>query len=236
MTSLPLPLIVQLDGITLIDDSKNGTKTRIANALIRHYPRRDFFYATTPDGASPISLAQACQETGQKLTLISTRSYSQELSPALRKAKEMGAVIDMIKEDSLAIAEAEARYRAKASKAVYIDFDNDVSIKIVAEEAKKLNLNPGQVWSASARGAMARAYQIAWPLAEHYSIVIVPDVPGADFGNAKCISLKESWAKAVRNEPPFPCNSYYEARAWPGVVLLANRAKNPLFWNPAGPN
>ncbi len=232
------PDIFSIDGITVVDDSKVGTKIRIAWAITQNFLNREFFYATTPDGAGAAAFAEVCHQAGRKLTLISSLSPFEGLSPSLLKAQSLGAKVEIIpvSSDQFHIVQAEAKSRAKKAKGLYVDFDNDIAIRIVADEAKKLNLNPGQVWSASARGAMARAYQIAWPNAEHYSIVIVPDVPEANFGKAKCIALKDVWAKVAGSEPIFACNSYYEARAWPGVRMLANRDKNPLFWNPAGPN
>lgn len=237
MKKLPPPLVVTLDGITLVNDSQVGTKTRIARAITRRFLSQEFFYATTPDGAGAAAFAEACHQAGRKLTLVSSQPPTDELGPALLKAQSLGATIQVIGvgSDQLHIVEAEAANMANNAQGQYVDFDNDVAINIVAAEARKLNLNPGQVFSASARGAMARAYQKAWPNAEHYSIVVVENVSNANFGIAQALPLPEKY-RTVTENIPFPCNSYYEARVWPMVRELADLNKKPLFWNPSGPN
>lgn len=229
------PLVVRVDGITLVDDSVIGTKARISRGIAQHSLKHEFFYATTPDGASALAVAEAGRDFSKKVTLITTQPQDDRVSLNLQKARDAGASITVIPTDDINIVARVAKNLAETFKGEFVDFESDLAINIIAETAKTLNLDPGQVWSASARGAMARAYQKAWPTAEHFAIVVLEGVEGADFGTATQYPVDEPYTLSSGETVPFPCNRFYEGRAWPVAVKHADLGKSPLFWNPAAP-
>jgi len=235
MTRFPLPDIRTIEGFTVIDDSRIGTKTRIAHRLVEMTNCEEIIYPTTPVGASPAALAAACREMGKKLTLLCTQISELNFTPALLTARELGATIRVSPSEDFNLVADWARTIAHRENSFLPDFDSDAAVSIIAETAIALNLQPAKVFSASARGAMARAYQIAWPEAEHHSVVVLK-LENADYGTAKPIFTDTPYEEPYEGPLPFDCNRCYEGKAWDVMTAREIPAKTTIFWNPAGPN
>jgi hypothetical protein len=235
MAKFPLPDIKVIDGFTVVDDSVIGTKTRIAHHLVERCETDQVYYATTPVGASPIALAQACAEMGKRLTLLCTQISELNFTPALLRARDLGAKIRVSPSEDFKLVADWAQTLAHRENGFMPDFDSDAAIDIIAETAVALNIRPSKVFSASARGAMSRAYQIAWPEADHHAVVVLK-LENADYGTAIPIYSQTPYEEPFEDPVPFACNPCYEAKAWDMMTKMEKPSEKTLFWNPAGPN
>ncbi len=233
--TLPAPQILKVDGYTVIDDHKIGTKYRMALALAAASTKKDFYYATTDSGDSPAALARACHEHGKNLVLF-TPELHRDKTPTLRLAEQFNAKVD----PQTGVTDYDPVYdiaskAARRDGAEFIDFDDQTAIDVLADIARSLNLSPQSVWSASAKGAMSRAYQLAWPDADHYAVAVM-DYREADFGQAKVYRTDTPYRDPFEGPTAFPCNRNYEAKAWEFMKTHMEPNENVVFWNPAGPN
>lgn len=231
MVELPPPQIREINGYTVVDDYSIGTKFRMAVGLVQKSLKQEFFYATLHTGNSPEALARACSLGGKHLTLVTTQIEDKPYPRALLNAQKLGATVIDYPVDSFEVVTNMAEEMSADYSGELIDFDNEASIQQLAEIARSLNLHPWEVWSASGKGAMSRAYQMAWPNAEHFSV----DVLGysrADFGKATIVPAHDAPHLPSSEMPPFACNAYYEGKAFPVMKKHTKPSPNVLFWNP----
>ena len=233
--NLPLPDLKNINGYTVADDSRIGTKPRIFRRLLELTNSDEIYYPTTPVGASPIALAEACKDIGKKLILLSTQITDIDLAPALKKAKLLGADLRISHEEDFNLVEAWAKALAREQNGYIPDLTSEAALDCIAETAMALNVKPKTVVCATARGGITGSLQKAWPDAEHIAVVVLK-LEDADYGTAQPIFTDTPYETPHPEKTPFPCNPFYEAKAWHIMNEVIAPSKDVLFWNPSGPN
>jgi hypothetical protein len=226
---LPKPKLRDFDGVTVIDDTEVGTKFRMAVAMIGSSPCQTFNFASSPFGESPLAMAEACTQLERKLNLFYPDVPLEQFTPQMKQAKEMGANIIPVTgtEDHLYVS-AEAKRQAGH----FISFDSVEAIAIIADTARSLKISPDHVWAAGGLGGITRGLQAAWTNASHHTVAVTR-LAQADYGKARVIYIDTPFRQAAETPTPFPCNPYFEGKAWAVMQEHRNQQSNIVFWNPA---
>ncbi len=98
----------------------------------------------------------------------------------------------------------------------------------LANVARSLPVTPDQVWVASGTGTLTRAFQQAWPQAEHHAVVVKDK---GSTGNAIRHMLTAEFQQV---SPPFPSSDTFDAKAWTLMLCEGRRDGHTLFWNIGG--
>lgn len=228
--SLPLPVIRAFDNVTVVDDSKVGTKFRIAVAMVENSLTDNFCFASSPFGASPIALAEACKILDRKLNLF----YPQVdiYTEKMQRAEALGAKITIVPSEDFAYAAAVAQVEAERTSGKFISFDGPEAVRVIGQTASSLNQDPNIVVAAAGLGGITKGLQIAWVRAKHLAVAVI-DLPQADYGTAELFRTRTPFEEPATEHPPFECNPHFEAKAWPFAKALAQKHEGVLFWNPA---
>lgn len=227
-TALPLPIVKTYDDVTVIDDSKIGSKFRMAVELIGRSRQQTFNFASSPFGASPLAMAEACIKLDRRLNLFYPYVPEDQFTDQMKKAREMGAHITIVNAEEHIYVAGEAQSR----DGQFISFDSDDAIEVIADTARALNLSPQHVWAAGGLGGITRGLQRAWKGAEHHAVAVV-HLAQADYGNAHVIHTATPFNEAATGEVPFPCNRFFEAKAWHTMKQHSQSQTGIVFWNPA---
>lgn len=225
---LPKPKLEIHNDILVINDSEIGTKLRMAMEMVGNSYCQTFNFATSPFGASPLAMAEACQKLDRKLNLFYPYVPLDEYTPQMKRAGEMGAKLHIVPDDNFAFVAGTAQNMGGK----FISFDSEEAIEVVAHTAQSLNLNPLHVWAAGGLGGITRGLQKAWTHAHHHTVAVIK-LEQANYGSAEVIYTKTPFNEAAKIQPPFQCNPYFEAKAW--EILRERRLEqgNIAFWNPA---
>jgi hypothetical protein len=106
--------------------------------------------------------------------------------------------------------------------------DTPVFIEALADIARRLPVQPAEVWTVAGSGVLTRALQCAWPSASFYAVQVGAK-PSA--GSAAVLVAPEKFESDAKQPPPFPSCSNYDAKAW---RFIKERAQpGALFWNVA---
>lgn len=227
--SLPKPKLLSIDGVTVIDDTAVGTKFRMAFAMIGSSRCQTFNFASSPFGESPLAMAEACIKLERKLNLFYPDVPLEQFTAQMKQAKEMGAnIIPVIGTEDHLYVSAEA----KRQPGHFISFDSDDAIAIIADTARSLEISPDHVWAAGGLGGITRGLQAAWTNATHHAVAVTR-LAQADYGKAQVIYIDTPFREAAATATPFPCNPYFEGKAWAEMQQHRAQETNIVFWNPA---
>jgi hypothetical protein len=107
-------------------------------------------------------------------------------------------------------------------------YSSNALAEVARSVARRLFVQPPQVWSVAGSGVLTRALQRVWPEAEFHAVQIghAPDV-----GRAILHRAPERFEDDAKLPPPFPSCSNYDAKAW--RFIAEHAAPDSLFWNVA---
>lgn len=233
--ALPPPVIRKIKGVNVIDDSGFadggvGTKLRMALELVSNSHAKTFNFASSPFGESPLAMAQACIQLKRRLNLFYPRVPEDQYTDQMKAARDMGArIITLDGTEDHEYVQAEAQ----SERGKFISFDTDDAVAIVTRTAKELHVDPSHVWAAGGLGGITRGLQEAWKGAEHHVVAVNKRLKEADYGDAEVYYTSTAFRKAAGTKTPFPCNVYFEAKAWAKMRRNQQGQENVYFWNPA---
>lgn len=229
---LPPPVIVEHDGFRVVRDDlvPGGTKRRVLTEVFKHKAAAEFVYPSIPDGYGAIGVALAAKDNGKAARLFYADLPREQWSDLMTQAEEAGATMVMVPgthEDAIAAAREYAEAHAE-SLLLPLGFAMPEYEEELANIARTLPVEPEQVWVASGTGTLTRAFQQAWPDAEHHAVVIKDK---GSTGNAVRHMLTSEFEQAAV-KPPFPSSDTFDAKVW---GFMKREAKpGALFWNVGG--
>ncbi len=206
-----------------------GTKTRLLSSYIATRPEKHIVMGSIFVDAGQAALALACQRSGKEAHIFV--AARKERTHNTITAAELGANIVGIRPGFLSNCRAQAR-KFQATLPDSFLLVNKMSlpkmISCVAAQALQIDFVPKQVWTCAGSGTICRALQIAWPEAEHHTVRIgaPPNV-----GNATLWNSPEDFFDRAVEQPPFPTNAYYDAKAW--TYFIKHASQDAMFWNVA---
>jgi hypothetical protein len=222
------PVIREHGGIVVVRDDllPGGTKRRALPVLLTG--AREFVYASPVYGYAQIALAHAAKVSGVRVTIFCA-------ARKIRHARTMqairaGARIIEVPNGYLSVVKARAKTYCAVSGAVLLPFGLDCTafIRSLSDIARRLPIEPAEVWTVAGSGVLIRALQMAWPAARFYA-VRVGAYPNA--GAATVMEAPERFEDDAELPPPFPSCSNYDAKAW--RFIKRHATPGALFWNVA---
>lgn len=226
---IPDPIIEEIEGMLIVRDDlvPGGTKVRAIEALIDGHD--EYVYASPASGYAQIALAIGCAAAGKRATVFTARRTV--LHKRTAQAKEAGAKIVQVPCGYLSNVQAKARDYAELLGACLLPFGFDSAEirEALADVARRMPVQPKEVWTVAGSGTLSRALQAAWPAAR-FNAVRIGRRP--DAGRARLFTAPEPFDKDALRPPPFPSCSNYDAKAWQFIKQHAKAGS--LFWNVAG--
>lgn len=222
------PVIMEHDGIMVVRDDlvAGGTKARVIPSFLGGAD--EFVYASPVYGYAQIALAHSCAAASKRSTIFCAKRST--LHPRTVEAKRAGAKIVQVPYGYLSNVQAKARAYADTTGATLLPwgFDFPAFLEGLAGVARRMEIEPTEVWTVAGSGTLSRALQMAWPNARFYAVQV-----GAapDARRATVIRAPEKFEHDARIKPPFASCSNYDAKAWQFIVRHAT--PGALFWNVA---
>jgi hypothetical protein len=230
----PEPRLERVGAIQVVRDDlmPGGTKARALSVLF-DMEHREYVYASPVQGYAQVALSHCARAAGCYAHVFC--AARQDWHARTREASQLGAVIHEIKPGYLTQVQAAAKafvQQTEGAKLLPFGLDDEVFIEAMAEVARsvarRLFVQPPQVWSVAGSGVLTRALQRVWPEAEFHAVQIghAPDV-----GRAILHRAPERFEDDAKLPPPFPSCSNYDAKAW--RFIAEHAAPDSLFWNVA---
>jgi hypothetical protein len=209
------------------DDLLPGGTKRRALAVLLH-GANEFVYASPAQGYAQVALAYAARDLGVRATIFTARRH--KLHNLTLEAHATGAKVVLVKTGYFSNVRAKARAYCDETGALLLPFglDTPAFVSALADVARRLPVQPTEVWSVAGSGTLSRALQQAWPTADVYAVRI-GRLPQA--GRATIYMAPEAFEQDAKSPPPFPSCSNYDAKAWQFIRQYARTGA--LFWNVA---
>jgi len=230
---LPAPIIEEFDGIQVVRDDllDGGTKRRAFNYYVASRPDvEEFVYASPRQGYAQLSLAYACRDLGRKCTVTVPKGKRTWLT---KEAKNLGCRIIEVPMGYLTNIQHKAKLYCEKNEAHLIPFggDHPIIIEAMCNEAKRLDINPKEVWTVMSSGVLSRGLQKAWPDAKFYGVQIGHNTTEEEMGRAETFRSKYKFQQECKKDelPPFPSSLTYDSKAW--TFIKEHATKGALFWN-----
>lgn len=209
-----------------------GTKARALSVLF-DMEHREYVYASPVQGYAQVALAHCAKAAGCYAHIFC--AARKQRHARTEEAYALGAAVDELRPGYLSQVQAAAKaYVAATPGAKLLPFglDDEAFLEALAavgrQVARRLYVQPSEVWSVAGSGVLSRALQRVWPEAEFHAVQIghTPNV-----GRAILHRAPERFEDDAKLPPPFPSCSNYDAKAW---RFIADQAKpDALFWNVA---
>lgn len=226
---LPEPVIQEHEGIVVVRDDllPGGTKMRAIMPLIEASNAEEFVYASPAQGYAQVALAHCARAAGRRATVFTARRT--EMHPLTQRAKQAGAKIVMVPFGRLNVIQSRARQYTAEVGASLVPFGCDVPEcrDAITDVARRMPVQPDEVWSVAGSGVLTRSLQQAWPKARFFAVVVGSEK--ANIGRATRIDYPRPFEDAARVFPPFPSAKCYDAKAWEFIKRQAS--PKALFWN-----
>ena len=230
---LPEPVIKEHDGIQVVRDDllNGGTKRRAFNYYVASLPEvKEFVYASPRQGYAQLSLAYSCRDLNRKCTVTVPKGERYWLT---NEAEKLGCKIIEIPMGYLTNIQHKARVYCEKNGAHLIPFggDHPIIVEAMCSEAKRLDINPTEVWTVISSGVLSRGLQRCWPDAKIYGVKIGHNTTEREMGRAECYRSKYKFQQECKKDelPPFPSSLTYDSKAWSFIKEKAT--KGALFWN-----
>jgi hypothetical protein len=237
-THIKLPEIVveNFEGINVVREDllDGGTKRRAAYNYILRYPHiENWVYASPRQGYAQLALAYVCKDLGKKAIVYIPDGKKTDIT---LESESLGAEIHLVKNGMLTVIQKRAKDRAKLDeKTMLIPFglDHPIIIETIANFARKLPIQPKEVWSVMSSGVLSRGLQMAWPEAKVYGVQIGHNTTTVEMGRAISIPKRMPFSTDCpeKERPPFPSSLTYDSKAWKHIKEMAS--EGALFWNVA---
>lgn len=209
-----------------------GTKARALSVLF-DMEHREYVYASPVQGYAQVALSYCAKAAGCYAHIFC--AARRQRHPRTEEAAALGAVIDELRPGYLSQVQAAAKaYVARTPEAKLLPFglDDEAFVEALAEVgrsvARRLFVQPPEVWTVAGSGVLSRALQRVWAEADFHAVQVghAPDV-----GRAVLHRAPERFEDDAKLPPPFPSCSNYDAKAW---RFISQHAKpHALFWNVA---
>ncbi len=226
MESLKPPILEESNGFIIVREDliPGGTKARAIPVLFDGAD--EYVYASPVYGYAQIALACAAATAGKKATIFCARRAKRHALTI--KAISLGANVVEVEVGYLTVVQSRAKSYCQSTAAKLLPFglDHPLFIGELARIASGLPITPREVWCAAGSGVLARALQLAWPLAQINAVQVgkVPDV-----GRARLFVAPEKFEKDAQIPPPFASCSNYDAKVW--RFMKQHGTPGALFWN-----
>ena len=228
------PRVTEHDDVFVVRDDlfEGGTKARFIPLL---FDRADeVVYASPAEGGAQTALATVAAQLGKRATIFVAQRA--QLHPRTLMAQRLGAKIEQVPYGYRTSVEKHARQYSQEHGAYLAPFGFNVrgAIQAIANAARSIGIQPDEVWCAAGSGVLARGLAQAWSNASRHVVQVGRTLNDGDVAGATIHEYPKKFGWAVKNQPPFPSDPHYDAKAWefclakkgPGVVL---------FWNVTGP-
>ena len=136
----------------------------------------------------------------------------------------------------LNVVQARARKYSHQTGALLAPFGFDIpgAAQAIAQAALSIGIQPDEVWCAGGSGVLARGLAQAWPNASRHVVQVGRALSANDVAGATIHVYPKPFKWATKNEPPFPSDPHYDAKAWE-LCLAHKGSRRVLFWNVTGP-
>jgi hypothetical protein len=224
------PVLCEHNGFVVVRDDLlvGGTKRRVLPALFDEIGASEVVYPSPAPGYAQVALAHVGAALGVRVTIFVAQRNVKH--PRTQEAIAAGAKMIEVPVGYMTVLRARARTYCAVSGAVLLPFGLDLPVVRagLADVARRLPVNPTEVWVAAGSGVLSRSLQAAWPTAACRAVRVgaVPNVGRADLYRAR-----ERFEVDAREPPPFPSCSNYDAKVWHFIVRHAS--PGALFWNVA---
>lgn len=226
--AFPDPVIERHGPVYVVRDDyiPGGTKRRVIGQMIAG--AQEVVYASPAYGYAQVALAYACRDIGIRATVFTARRKRYHARTI--EAREAGAQVIGVPYGYLSVVQKAAREYAEAHGALLLPFGFDTPefIEALASVARRIPVDPSEVWTVAGSGTLSRALQLAWPQAQFHAVQVgrPPNI-----GRATLYTAPEPFERDARVPPPFPSTSNFDAKAW--RFILRHASEGALFWNVA---
>lgn len=231
---MPVPTIVEHEGIHVVRDDLIGGGTK-ARFMVRLFEDADeIVYATPAEGGAQSALAWSAREMGKRATLFVAKRADPH--PRALMAKRLGATVYQVSPGYLTVVQKRARDYCAATGATLAPFglDTPEAIAEIAAAARSTGFEPDEVWCASGSGVLARALAQAWPDARRHVVQVGRKLSAEDVAGATIHVHPLAFGQRCKVKPPFPSDPHYDAKAWE-IAKARRGAGRVLVWNVTGP-
>jgi hypothetical protein len=230
----PEIVLQRVEALQVVRDDlmPGGTKARALSVLF-DMEHREYVYASPVQGYAQVALAHCAKAAGCYAHIFC--AGRNEWHARTKEAAALGAVVHELRPGYLTQVQAAARAfveRTPEAKLLPFGLDDEAFLEALAavgrKVARRLFVQPPEVWSVAGSGVLTRALQRVWPDAEFHAVQIghAPNV-----GRAILHRAPERFENDAKLPPPFPSCSNYDAKAW---RFIQQQAKpDALFWNVA---
>jgi hypothetical protein len=225
---LPAPVVERIGRFYVVRDDylPGGSKMRYMLPLLADIKESEIVYATPAVGYAQIALAHVCAILGKQAVLF----VAKRKTPHHRtlQAKAAGAKVYQVPYGYLTVVQARAKKYCADTGAKYVPWGVDIpdALQYFKDAARKIDINPREVWACSGSGALVRGLQLAWPDAR-FNAVRVGAMPKV--GNAKLYTAPEKYEERAKHPPPFASCDNYDAKIWQFADKFG--ADGALIWN-----
>jgi hypothetical protein len=226
------PIVQEHDGIAVVRDDlfAGGTKARYLPKLFDEVG--EVVYASPQEGGAQTSLAFVAQQLGKRATIFVAKRETPH--PRVLMAKKFGATIVQVEPGYLNVVQKRAEDYCAATGARLAPFGMKVpgASVAIAEAARSTRELPDEVWCAGGSGVLASGLKMAWPNARLCIVEVGRAVAAV---GAEIFVYPKPFGHRARQQPPFPSDWHYDAKAWDVCMQKRAREGRVLFWNVLGP-
>lgn len=228
------PIICEHEGFHVVRDDlfPGGTKARFLPMLFDG--AEEVVYASPAEGGAQTALATVAGQLGKRATIFVAKRATPH--PRAFMAKALGAKVLQVSPGYLTVVQKRAAEYAADHGARLAPFgvDSPAVIDAIAEAAGSLQIAPDEVWCAAGSGVLSRGLAKAWPNARRFAIEVGRKLSADDVAGAEIIPAGMPFSKALAEQPPFPSDPHYDAKAW-RIAKARRGAGLCVFWNVTGP-
>lgn len=232
---LPSPIIEEHEGFQIVreDFINGGSKVRASDYLVSSLTEIDeLVYGSCPaTGHAQIALSVLAKKYGKKSVVFMADRAESNYTEQQKHALSEGADIRWVKDGMLSVTEKRARdYASESDRRLLIPIgvDHPAVVASYAVIARRMDIQPKEVWTVGSSGTLTRGLQSGWPDADFNCVSVGHK---GDFGRAKVYHCPMKFTQEVKQEdsPPFPSVNNYDAKAW--KYMREHASEGALFWN-----
>ena len=198
------------------DLSQTSLKGYGAEPLMASIGADTVVYVAPRAGAAPDAIAKVASIYGKRCVFFCPASKVP--SPHQRSVLNYPNVeLRFVKIAAMPVLNSYAEKWAEQNGAKFLPFGLAKSPLVTAGlilTAQRMRLNPSQVWMSVSTGTAIRAFEIAWPYAEIKGVAVARNMHPGEIGKADLVSSSIPFLRPIKDLPPFPSTSNYDAKAW----------------------
>ena len=232
---LPSPVIEEHEGFQVVREDliNGGSKVRSGDYFVKSLENIDeLVYGSCPaTGKAQVSLAVLAKKYNKNAVIFMAKRAELNYTDQQKHALSEGAEMRWVPDGMLNVTEKRARdYASESDKRLLIPIgvDHPLVVATYAVIAKRMNIQPKEVWTVGSSGTLTRGLQAGWPDADFHCVSVGHK---GDFGRATVYNCPMKFSQDVKPEdtPPFPSVSNYDAKAW--KYMKEHASEGALFWN-----